>query len=102
MGYQEVNRFDKKDPAEIVTVSFSFADEAGSISNPVVTIAHDSGDADPAPASMLVDGPQASGTTVMQKVQGGVLGATYCLRCEVEDDHGGKLVSAGLLPVRPA
>ena len=97
-----MKRFDKKDPQEIVVLTFDFSGEAAAVSSPVVSVAHDSGEPDAAFASVLEGSAQVSGAKVLQRVKSGVDGANYLLRCEASDGNGNTLVRAGLLMVRAA
>lgn len=89
-----------KDPAEVVIVTFDFSAEAASVSNPVISITWASGVADSAPALSKSGVASISGAQVMQKVTGGIAGANYLLRCEVDSSAGEHLAVADTLPVR--
>lgn len=97
-----MKRFDRKDPQEVVVLTFDFSAEAAAVSSPVVTVAHDSGEPDAASASVPDGSPQVSGGKVLQRVKAGVDGANYVLRCTASDGNGNTLVRAGLLMVRTA
>lgn len=97
-----MNKFDAKDPAEIVPLSFEFVALTNSPGNPAISIVRHSGAADASPASMLAGSPQLIGTQVRQKVTGGVAGATYAIKAQVDAPDGSRYVLAGLLPVESA
>lgn len=94
--------FSPKDPSEVLDLGFNFGTLTGAPLAPVVTLAHHAGADDPAPEAMLFGAASVSGTTVIQRVQGGVVGADYVLRCQVQDASGQRYVLAGVLPVRAA
>jgi hypothetical protein len=94
--------FDPKDPSEIVPLTFDFAEDTSTPSNPVITIVRHSGAADANPAIMLTGSAQVSGATVLQKISGGVAGANYTVRCQVDAPDGTRWVLSGLLPVKTA
>lgn len=91
---------DKKDPAEIITVTFDFAGLATECANPVVTCSAIAGKVDAAASAMLSGSPQVSGTDVLQRIVGGQDGTTYKLRCEVDDADGEHWVVASTLEVQ--
>lgn len=89
-----------KDPSESVVVEFDFEGELTSIVSAVVTnTVHDGSDA--SPSSMLYGTPQIDGTKVLHRVQGGVSGVTYKLRC-VATSGMDVIVRSALLPVKTA
>lgn len=88
-----------KDPAEIITVTFDFSALATAASNPTITCTVFGSVADPAASSMLTGSPQVSGTNVLQRVSGGIAGATYKLRCVIDDADGERWVVADRLEV---
>ena len=92
--------FSAKDPGEIVFLGFDFAALAGAVASPVVTATHRDGTADAAPSAILSGAPTISGTTIVQRVAGGVAGANYLLRCQVDTAAGERFALAGVLPVR--
>lgn len=91
---------DKKDPAEIIPVTFDFAGLATQCLNPVVTCVAIAGKIDASASAMLSGSPQVSGTSVLQRVIGGQDGTTYKLRCEVDDADGEHWVVADTLEVQ--
>jgi hypothetical protein len=91
---------DKKDPAEIITVTFDFSDYATTCSNPVVTCLAVSGNLDPSASAMLSGSPQINGALILQRIIGGQDGTTYKLRCEVDDEDGEHWVQADTLEVQ--
>lgn len=97
------DEFSAKDPAEIVPLSFDFSALTESPTNPVVTIARESGPKGAADLSgMLLGSPQVIGTEVRQKVQGGIATTTYRVRAQVDTADGLRYVLTGLLPVETA
>ncbi len=91
-------RWKDKDPADIITVEFDFSADATAVTAPAVTIAVVAGtDADP--SLMLVGAPTVSGATVLQRIQGGVNGATYSLQCLAYNGDDRYSIEA-LLPVK--
>ena len=93
---------DPKDPAEIVPITFEFVDLTSTPSSPTIAIQRLSGADDPTPTAMLLGAPQVVGSQVRQKVQGGVNGAIYGLRCEVNDADANHWVIPAKLPVETA
>lgn len=89
-----------KDPAEIITLAFDFSAVAAAVLAPMVSAAHESGPADPSPAAILSGAAQVQGATVLQKIVGGVAGATYRLRCQVDTPDGERFVLPARLSVR--
>ena len=88
-----------KDPAEIVTITFDFSLDATAISNPSISVAVRTGKNDPSPETMIFGAAQVAGTNVMQRVQGGVSGTTYQLRCIADDVDGERYVRSDTLLV---
>ena len=70
----------EKDPAEKFAISFDFTALMASITTATVTVEVISG-VDATPSTLLNGSPQISGTTVLQRVDDGVSGAVYRLRC---------------------
>ena len=97
-----MKKFDPKDPSEIVPLSFDFAALTDTPSAPIVSIARHSGAADASPSAMLQGAAQIIGTQVRQKITGGVAGATYLVKAQVDAPDGSRYVLAGLLPVEAA
>ena len=83
-----------KDPAEIITVTFDFSALATAVSNPVISCTVFGSVADPSASAMLSGSPQISGTSVLQRITGGISGATYKLRCVIDDADGERWVVA--------
>lgn len=88
-----------KDPSEIITVTFDFTALATSVGSPVVSCSVFSGREDPGASAMLSGSPQITGTTVLQRVIGGLPGNTYKLRCQIDDADGERWVVADELSV---
>lgn len=95
-------RFNLKDPGETVTLRFDLSGVTDAPSNVEVVVSHAAGDADANPSAILDGDPQIDGVGVLQRVKGGVLGATYLLRCWTDAPGGQRVVVSGLLPVRLA
>ncbi|MCL2656826.1 MAG: hypothetical protein FWD62_05280 [Betaproteobacteria bacterium] len=98
-----MNRLPIKDPEESVVIEFDFSAEAASVSSPLVVASIEySGpdDADPAPMAVLSGVPQVLGASVLQRVQGGIAGTDYGLRCLAITEAGDALVASAVLPVR--
>ncbi len=98
-------RWPAKDPEEAFPVTFDFSaalDEGEAVSIAAVSCLLGSG-SDPAPTNVLAGNYSISGGSVLQAVQGGVLGATYVLRCVATlGPSGRRLALAATLPVRSA
>ena len=92
---------DNKDPAEKVVVTFDFSALATTVSTPVVSAESAGGTNDPTPSAILSGSPNVSGAQVLQLVVGGVPGADYKLKCQV-DDGAERFVVADTLQVRSA
>lgn len=95
----ETQVLDPKDPEEVIPLAFDFSKLAASIVSPVVTITRHDGAADATPSAMLSGSPTISGTTVVQKIIGGVSGCTYALRCRVDTPEGYRWAEVVYLPV---
>jgi len=91
-----------KDPSEIITVTFDFSGTATSCTNPSVAISVVAGREDSNASSMLSGTPQVDGTSILQRVIGGLNGNTYKLRCEIDDADGEHWVVADTLTVQSA
>ncbi len=94
--------FSPKDPAEVLTLGFDFGALLASgvtLSAPVVTISVRGG-VDASPGAVLSGGASLNGSTVLQRVAGGVAGVTYLLRAQADASDGSRYVLVGLLPVR--
>lgn len=94
--------FSPKDPDEIVTLAFDFANLTSAPLAPVVTCARHSGADDAAPSAVLSGSPQISGAKILQQVQAGTHGTDYLMRCEVDTAEGQRYVIAGVMPVKTA
>jgi urease gamma subunit len=93
---------DSKDPDEIITVTFPFADELGGAtlsSVDYVTMAVVNGE-DASASAMLNGSAVISGGDVLQSVQNGLHLVDYKTRCRAILSDGRKLVRALDLPVR--
>lgn len=90
-----------KDPAESVVVAFDFAAELTSITSATVAVSVHGPGVDPNVAAMLEGAHQISGSTVLQRVRGGVAPLEYMLRC-VATRGSDVIVRAGVMPVRQA
>lgn len=90
-------RFDTKAPGEDITCEFIFT-ALGTPSAPVVDIAVLSG-TDASPESIRLGSPAIVGTTVLQRITGGVDGVDYALRCWAQIGADRLLIDA-ILPVR--
>ncbi len=87
---------------EIKAVRFDFSTEtSAALSAPVVTPELLEG-TDPAYASVLLGSPTVVGLEVVHKIQPGVAGCTYKLRCVVTDADGLKHAVSGKFRVEPA
>lgn len=91
-----------KDPAEIVTVTFDFSGVATACAAPVVSISVIAGRDDAGSAGMLSGAPQIDGTSVLQRLIGGIDGNTYKLRCQIDDADGERFVVADTVVVGAA
>lgn len=95
----------EKDPAEAIFLGFDYAadlDTAETLSgSPTVTASLIAG-TDPTPSALLSGSPSVVGAVVLQRVVGGVAGASYTLRCQITTSASRVLVLAATLPVRTA
>lgn len=90
-----------KDIAESKIVEFPFGSEMGSgeaIASATVTITVVTG-TDAAPGTMLIGLPVTAGTSVLQRVAGGVVGVTYHIKATVTSTTGSVHAVAANLPV---
>lgn len=94
--------FSGKDPAEALIVGFDFSALTDAILSPTVVSTLHAGADDPTPEALLDGAAGYVGPVALQRVWNGVDGASYLLRCEVDDPDGNHLVLAGVLPVRAA
>ena len=92
-----------KDPGETVVVVFDFSKEAASLTiggSPGTSEVYWTTTADPNPSAVLSGAAVVSGTSVLQRVAGGVNFTDYALRCTATNQNGDVLVVAAILPVR--
>lgn len=89
-----------KSPGEIIHVTFEMKNLTAAPLTPTVTITQLSGPADSNVATMAVGAPQISGTQVRQKVQGGLNGCNYAVKCQIDTTEGYRYVEVATLPVR--
>lgn len=94
--------FSAKDPDEIVTLAFDFANLTSGPLTPAVTAAWHTGEADATPSAILSGSPTISTTKILQQVKLGNAGTDYLLRCEIDTADGSHYVLSGVLPVRAA
>lgn len=90
-----MENWEAKDPAEEFAVSFDFSREMSSITSATVTVVTQRG-TDDAPADVLDGTPQVSGTTVLQRIKGGLHKCTYKFRCEATDGTEVWVITHGL------
>jgi hypothetical protein len=91
-----------KHPSEIKTIRFNFARDLGAGINivssvPVVATVIDG--ADPSPGSVVLGGVTLASPSVLQRIQGGVDGASYLLECAATDSAGNVHVAQAVLAV---
>lgn len=91
-----------KDPEEIKTVTFDFSADAETIASAEITAVAILGPDDPAAQEVVMGGHSVDGALVMQRIQGGLDGTTYTLRCVGHDADGEVHVLPVLLPVKTA
>jgi hypothetical protein len=97
-----MSRLDPKDPAEKKLLVFSFANqvEAGvAIASATVAVLVQTG-TDATPAAMLDGVPLINGSDVLQRLQGGISGVDYHLRCLATDGSGLVHLVSAVLPVK--
>jgi hypothetical protein len=94
--------FSPKDASEVIVLAFDFGALTATPSAPVVTVTRHAGTADPSPESIKSGSATVSGSRVLQRVAGGLTGADYLFRCQVDSPDGQRYVLAGVLPVRAA
>lgn len=87
-----------KDPSESVVVKFDFSGELLSVDQAQVSVSAYRG-TDPNPASILLGSPQLDGPAVLQRIQGGLSGVSYNLRC-IGQGGADVIVRSDLLPVK--
>jgi TRAP-type uncharacterized transport system substrate-binding protein len=91
-----------KDPAEIVTLTFDFSALTTTVTAFTIAISRIGGAADAAPLSMLSGSGSIVGAKVLQKIIGGVDGATYDVKCTADAADGSRYALADLLAVAAA
>lgn len=89
-----------KDPAESIVLEFDFSSELAAVSSATVAVSVYEG-ADATPAAMLDGAVQISGASVFQRIEGGVAGVSYTMRC-VATSGSDVLVRSDMMPVRTA
>ncbi len=98
-------RWPFKDPDEIFACAFDFAlelAEGETISGtPEITVALLAG-TDASPGALASGSPVVEAGRVLQRLVGGVAGATYSLTCVATTSDGNKLARAAILPVEIA
>lgn len=96
------DKFDEKDPSEVILLGFDFSNLTTLITGtPSVVCTRIGGKADNNPASMVLGAAAVqSGYRVVQRIQGGVNGTDYELRCTVSTSDNQTFVKVGHLPVR--
>jgi hypothetical protein len=95
--------FSPKAPSEVLVFTFDFVNllaQGETINSATVTSVLISG-TDAAPSTMILGSASISGSTVMQKVQGGELGVRYQLRCLVVTNLQTLLLAGDVLVVDP-
>lgn len=90
--------FSDKDPSESIVVTFDFSALVTAISTAAVAIEVTEGN-DASASAMLSGAALVSGTKVLQRVNSGVDGCVYNLRCTVTTSDGSTYVLANTLPV---
>lgn len=97
-----MNRFDAKDPTEVLVLEFDFAAEldAEAITGVTSVAASVLSGTDPSPSGLLYGAPAISGQSVTQVVQAGVATVDYKLKTTITTSGGRVLVLSGVLPVR--
>jgi hypothetical protein len=98
---RRIKTLDPKDTDEADVIAFDFtASLSGGESVVSATVACETFQGvDAAPAALLSGTPQILSPVVTHKVQGGLDGVTYALRCAATTSSARVLVAAGLLPV---
>ena len=102
-----MKQFSAKDPDEIRPLTFDFVDGLTGAEvitgTPIMEVVVVAG-VDPSPQNILLGNPTLGNpaTEVYQRVQSGLIGVDYAIRCEATTSLGNILVVAGMLPVRNA
>lgn len=92
----------KKDPLEIITVTFDFSAVAGVLNSASVTAEVFQGSPAVLASSILLGEARISGPMVMHRITGGNAGTVYSLQCTAQDDNGNVYVLRAQLPVEDA
>lgn len=87
---------DPKDPSEAYAIEFDFSSELTAVTSAEVTVEVLAG-SDTNAGSVLNGAAQTSGARVRQRVQGGVHGREYGLRCVASDGVETYVLTARLL-----
>ena len=100
MRYAEL--LDNKDPSEIDTLTFDFADmlNSGETVSTVVMSVSDLEKVDGTPSTFLSGSASITSPFVTQTITGGVEGAMYLVKCLATLSTGRKLMLAARVPVR--
>ena len=90
---------DPKDPSEAYAVEFKFDRVLSSITEATCSVSLLAG-ADASSSDVLDGLPQIGGSSVYQRVHGGIPGCTYKLRCEATDGTETYVLTASIGVVR--
>lgn len=100
MSTRKAQKAEPIDVDEIDTMVFNFLpgiEDGETIASSTITCeTHIGADADP--EDVLVGAGTIDGNTVLQRIGGGIRGATYLLRCRAVLSSGRALVASALLP----
>lgn len=98
-----MEKFDPKDPNEILPLPFSFKDDLNgqTIASAVVLVETYTG-VDASPMNILSGAYATVGDTIRQNVTGGVVDAEYLIRVTVTTNGGLKYTLGKVLPVKRA
>jgi len=88
-----------KDPAEAYAIEFKFDRVLAAVTNATCTVSLLAG-TDDDPDALLSGPPQRNGASVYQRIQSGVAGCTYKLRCEATDGTETYVLAASIGVVR--
>lgn len=98
-----MNKFDGKDPAELVVLTFDFSPDLApdetvqAVRSLSITAAYN---LDANPAALLNGAAVVQGNKVLQPIQGGIDQVDYTFSCTVTTNNPAKVLTlAGLLPV---
>jgi phage gp36-like protein len=90
-----------KDPGDSIVVEFDFSASAtGLTGTPTIAVQVSDALADPTPADILSGTVTVVGTTVRQRIVGGITGLDYFLQCTAVSSNGDTLTIESILPVR--